>query len=95
MKSHWDLISLLIPYLISLVPVVITQIVIYNKLKWDVEDLKNSVNGIGKKVNLIKDQVGEESSETILRFSDIKERITRVETLLDHILRPKQKNGHA
>lgn len=91
----WEFISLLLPYIIGAVPVVITQVLIYNKLKWDVEDLKNSVNGIGKKVNLIKEEVGEDASETILRFADIRERISRVEALLDVIIRPKHKNGHA
>jgi hypothetical protein len=95
MEITSGLISEAIPYVASLVPVIITQIVIYNKLKWDVQDLKKSVNGIGVKVNLLKEEVGEEASETILRFSDIKERITRVETLLDVMLRPKTKNGHA
>lgn len=95
MKMDWEFISLLLPYIIGAVPVVITQVLIYNKLKWDVEDLKNSVNGIGKKVNLIKEEVGEDASETILRFADIRERISRVEALLDVIIRPKHKNGHA
>lgn len=95
MRVDWEIILNITPYLLGLIPVIITQIIIYQKLKWDVEELKRAVNGIGGKVNNIKDIVGEESSETILRFADLRERISRVEALLDVVLRPKTKNGHA
>lgn len=84
-----------IPYIISTVIFVVTQIIIYNKLKWDVEVLKQSVNGIGKKVNDIKDQVGENLVEEIQRYSDLKERIGKISGMLDVILNPKRPNGHA
>lgn len=90
-----EFIEKFLPYLISTLVFLIAQIIIYNKLKWDVEVLKQSVNGIGKKVNDIKEQVGENLVEEIQRYSDLKERIGKITGMLDVILNPKRPNGHA
>lgn len=75
------------------------QIISYNKLKWQVDQLDKHLNGIGAKVRDIDKKVGEYHVEEILRQSSVSERITCIEKdidiLLDRRHHAKAKNGIA
>lgn len=82
-------------YIAGISPVIIGQILIYDRLKQDVAAIKLQINGLGVKVEALKEKQGERLTEEILRYSDLKDRVGKVEGTVTGFLNPKKTNGHA
>lgn len=71
------------------------QVLSYIKLKSHVDGLLKGLNGVGQKLKSLDDKVDECEIENILRMSEIQQRISRIEGMLEAIYKPKIKNGEA
>ena len=59
------------------------QVIGYLKLQWTVANLLKNINGIGSKVNEIKETVDTNHVEGIMRSSHLIERVARIEGMLE------------
>jgi len=74
---------------------IIAQIISYNRLKWHVDGLLKSINNVGSKVRDIEKKIDQNEIEQLLRVSDIKSDISKIEGILEGIYKPRPTNGRA
>ena len=84
-----------IPEAIACLAFILTQIISYQKLKWHVDSLLISINGIGAKVSRVEKAANEREIEAIMRWAAIQERIAKIEGILDSCFNSKVPNNKA
>ena len=82
------------------------QVVTYLKLKWKVEGLFKSVNGIGQKLNEVdrtlsgklenlKEEIADVKYENLMSVSKVENHVARIDGYLERVYKPRSKNGEA